>query len=144
MARKHNGIRTGQRDAIASSLAQPPPIVLLPRRPVQVTVPQFLKEVRQLDDRRRYHPLRTLSRITPLAALSRSATRIVPKSQTNLGQWTRSLPYRQRFAVPHKISLCVRRRIRKEVIHAIGFAKGGKGTRRSRKPRRNFWSDVSC
>lgn len=43
------------------------------------------------------------------------------------------------FEEPHKLPLCTRRAVRKEVLHAKGVA-GGK----VRKPKRNEWSDVSC
>lgn len=43
------------------------------------------------------------------------------------------------FATPKKVALCVRRKRRKEVIHATG--KAGK---RTRKPRYNHWSKVKC
>lgn len=46
------------------------------------------------------------------------------------------------FAMPKKVAICVRRQRRKEVIHAIG--KAGAGSRNSRPPRRNEFSDISC
>lgn len=44
-----------------------------------------------------------------------------------------------RFAVPKKIKLCVRRKVRKEVILA-----SGKGGGNHRKPRRNEYSSIRC
>lgn len=43
------------------------------------------------------------------------------------------------FQEPHKLPLCIRRKERREVLHATGKA-GGK----VKKPRRNEWSEVSC
>lgn len=135
---------TAQRDPLAGIARPAGPLnpLLLNRPPVyvRVTVPQFLREVRKLDDRRQY---RNIRRIAPLAALSRKATRIIPKVSNSFGVELRTLPHRQRFVDPRQIALCVRRRARKEVIHAIGFARGGKGRPR-KKPRRNFWSEISC
>lgn len=45
------------------------------------------------------------------------------------------------FEAPKAVAVCVRRKQRKEVIHAL--RKAGRGARR-RKPRRNFYSGVQC
>lgn len=44
------------------------------------------------------------------------------------------------FSVPRRLEVCIRRGIRKEVIHAT--RKAGKAGQR--KPVRNFWSAISC
>lgn len=46
------------------------------------------------------------------------------------------------FADPHRVVLCVRRKRRREIIFALGV--GGRKGRRTRKPRRNKWSEVRC
>lgn len=48
---------------------------------------------------------------------------------------------RLQFDLPKQVTVCVRRQIRKEVIHAIG--KSGRGAKR-RRPRYNSWSQISC
>lgn len=44
------------------------------------------------------------------------------------------------FAAPDAVLVCVRRKRRKQVLHAKRIA----GRSGLRKPRRNFWSSVSC
>lgn len=44
------------------------------------------------------------------------------------------------FQEPHKLPICIRRKERREVLHAKGVA----GSKHLRKPTRNEWSDVSC
>lgn len=46
------------------------------------------------------------------------------------------------FADPRRIPLCIRRKVRKQVLHA--FKKTGKGSARHRRPRFNEWSSISC
>lgn len=47
---------------------------------------------------------------------------------------------REKFINPKAVTICVRRSMRKEVLHAIGKS----GLNRGRNYRRNQWSDVSC
>lgn len=46
----------------------------------------------------------------------------------------------QAFQYPRQVMICVRRKIRKQVL----FARGGAGSRKMKKPRRNSYSDVRC
>lgn len=43
------------------------------------------------------------------------------------------------FRDPTSVMICIRRKIRREVMHALGAAGG-----RVRRPRRNFYSNVRC
>lgn len=103
-----------------SSYEPPSPATLFPS-------PQY---VAGLEDRRLYKPDRGLA---PPAALNRNASRIVAPKY--------SPPFAVRFADPRLVSICAKRKIRREVLFALG--KGGKRGRLN-KPRRNFWSRVSC
>lgn len=47
---------------------------------------------------------------------------------------------RLRFKVPHDVLVCLRRKIRREVLHALKLKKSGGGGRR----RRNQYSDIEC
>ncbi|UDN67880.1 hypothetical protein [robinz microvirus RP_165] len=93
-----------------------------------------------IGDRRRYRPDKS---IAPPHAFNRAATRL------HIGQLGRSLraisrgklPSRVRFAVPNLIALCLRRQIRREVLHAFHRTTRGHGGGRRK---RNFWSDVKC
>lgn len=46
------------------------------------------------------------------------------------------------FQAPQKVLVCVRRKIRKEILHA--FKKTGKSGRKQKKPRFGFYSRISC
>lgn len=46
------------------------------------------------------------------------------------------------FKAPAHVAICVRRKVRDQVLHALG--KTGKGSRFNKKPRRNQHSDVRC
>lgn len=49
--------------------------------------------------------------------------------------------YTQHFAAPQSVVMCVRRKQRREVIHALNLT--GKGAK-ARSRRRTSWSDVKC
>ena len=78
-------------------------------------------------DRRRYHP----DAVKPAGATKRNASRLVARG-----------PYKVAFAIPSRVAVCARRKIRREVLHAYRIA-GSSGSGH-RKRRRNFWSDVRC
>lgn len=97
-------------------------------------------------DRRVYHPAGREMR--PAVSFSRrDQTRLViarRKARPGGAVERESLvePYfKVGFAVPRKVGICVRRKQRKEVLHALRIAGSG-GIRRDR--RRNDWSDVVC
>lgn len=53
------------------------------------------------------------------------------------------LPYRIGFTLPWQVIICVRRKRRRQVLHALG--KTGRGATRRMKPRKNnHWSEVRC
>lgn len=86
-----------------------------------------------IEDRRTFHPDRLAPSRTP-----RQVARllmIVPKA----GRSTRLSREVYSFKIPKTTAVCVRREIRKQVIHAKGRA----GTK-VRRPRRNAFSSISC
>lgn len=86
------------------------------------------------EDRRTYHPEPSFR---PAFGTKRSATRLItPAPPTRAPN---KLPSIVRFAEPAKVLICIRRRVRKRVIAAIGIA-GSK----VRKGRRNAQTGVSC
>jgi len=89
----------------------------------------LLGEPPRTPDRRSYRPDAPSA---PPVSTVRSAARVVSR-----GPHFHSLS----FAQPRQVTICLRRKVRKEVMHALNHA--GKGGRQ-RKRRRNFWSDVSC
>lgn len=111
-------------------------------------------------DRRRFDPTKS---IAPLGASKRSATRILSKTTRAIGKTLtiyratqlalnnpikygrRKVGYstvkeRLAFNVPRRIEMCIRRAVRARVLHAR--RKTGKVGQR--RPRRNFWSAISC
>lgn len=127
MAKKRN---RGGRDVSTSIASGTLPRPIRPLRPLTITTPLTASSLMELEDRRRFRPDRS---IRAPASLQRKDTRLVI-SQTAAGM------QRVAFADPGKVAMCVRRKIRKEVLHATRVA--GKSGIKAR--RRNFWSDVKC
>lgn len=50
-----------------------------------------------------------------------------------------TVPPRIKFALPKKTMVCVKRKVRREVLLALG-----RGGGRHKKPHRNRWSSISC
>jgi hypothetical protein len=91
------------------------------------------------EDRRFYQPDRS---IRPLGAVTRTATRIVARDVFG-DKIRRQTKAPLTFDLGDRIHLCVRRKIRKSVIHALGIA-GPRRGRTFKKPTRNFWSAIKC
>lgn len=89
-----------------------------------------------MEDRRTFHPLRDLR---PVASFVKSAARVVAKQRVNFPQPSQTKALLA-FADPRRVLVCVRRRIRREVLHAKRIA----GSGGMRKPRRNALSSISC
>jgi len=79
-------------------------------------------------DRRLFRPDRSTA---PPGSQRRSAVRLKPTTT----------PWGLRFSQPNLVSLCIRRKIRKQVLFALKRNKKGSGTK---KRHRNFWSSISC
>lgn len=123
-----------------NALSTPPTLATLlsvPSPPIQPSTINPLDDpviVNQLnhgnyyDDRRRHHPA---PHFKPPHGLIRGATRLV------IGK----APTTVRFAVPDLVGICVRRKARREVMHALKRINRGKG---GGKRRRNRYSNVQC
>lgn len=96
-------------------------------RPLSTSRPSL-----SFEDRRTFHPDGLLRSPRVIGTTFHSLTATPTRS--------RSVPFGVGFVTPHKVLLCVRRKLRREVM----FAKGGAGRRRMRKPNRNYYSDVRC
>lgn len=121
-------------------ISPPRPALLVVRRP---------SVLRQLEDRRTFHPQ---GPARPAAGFFLPRHRLVarqPRRQVMLGNspaWSpdqagffSSPPVLVGFQAPRQVAVCIRRRVRKQVIHAKGYA-GGK----VRRPRRTEYSGVTC
>lgn len=94
--------------------------------------PAIWSDLMEVEDRRRYQPGRPAG--FRAAASTRSA--VAPtKTHANL---TQSVV--QTFKAPAHVAICVRRKIRKAVLHAL--KKTGRGSSPPR--RRNYYSGVRC
>lgn len=96
------------------------------------------------DDRRFHHPD---GLYRPAKDVLGNVPRVVVRRKSDKYQYSlkKSFPalYEpdfQAFAVPDRVLICVRRKRRKEVLHAL--KKTGKGGQK--RPRRNWYSDVTC
>lgn len=92
----------------------------------------------RLEDRRRAHP-----EVEPFPTeRSGQRARVVPAPVSKTYDFTRSRSRafnQAAFQVPGQVAICIRRKQRKEVLHAKGFA-GGK----VRGPRRGPFSHIHC
>lgn len=88
-----------------------------------------------IEDRRTHHPLGT-NRPARLVSGHPTKPHVVKPSK-----FKRQLPFGLRFAAPQQTVICVRRKTRKEVLHALN--KTGRGKPR-RRPRRNWYSKIGC
>lgn len=89
--------------------------------------------LRTVEDLRTYHPLKKLRPLRQLQGRKARIRATVP----NFKKYARSVIYR----ASKDTLVCVRRNIRKEVLHA--FKRTGRGSGRS-KPRYNFNSKIRC
>lgn len=102
-----------------------------------ISISNISKTLSQIEDRRTWHPSGSFRNArsfnNPYHVL------VAPRPRVKLK--THSYPTHQvGFYQPKKVLICVRRQTRKEVLHA--FNKTGKGGQR--RPRRTYYSSVSC
>lgn len=130
MARRRRS--SGQRDdnTIANFVAAPSPVIL---RPVRVLS----------DDRRQFHPDDYFRPVFSPRVVDRDVVEY-PRAKSRSGasgkRWSHFDVGTFGFRSPARVSLCVRRHRRREVLFAL--RKTGKGSRSPR--RRNYWTDVKC
>lgn len=91
-----------------------------------------------VEDRRVFHPAGPVNR--PVFSSPRSAARVVARQRPSSPYFPSQTKAILTFDVPNRVSICVKRKVRKQVLHAVNKA----GKRGQRKPRRNFWSSISC
>jgi len=89
--------------------------------------------LREIEDRRTYHPERAAR---PARSLSKPRHRLVTPHQKG-----RRIPYGVRFDDPVTTFVCVRRNTRRQVLFAKKKTRKGSGARRRR---RSWFSDVQC
>lgn len=131
------GNATGTPSSLTSLLA-----LTQPAMPVALADPVIYNQLHHgnygnepIGDRRRHNPTKAYA---PPHAPYRNATRLVINPVGTIAN--RALVDVPRFSVPNAVTICLRRKARREVLHA--FNRTGKGSRGKR--RRNFWSNVKC
>lgn len=133
MSRRRRRDRSGseflERDVFTPSLTR------LARLPQEYPTPA---EYRLVEDRRTYHPLEFFR---PARVFSGADAPASVPSPTPRNKPRAFLAHGLKFPVPNEVLVCVRRKQRKEVLHA--FKKVGRGRGGGRK-RRNWWSAISC
>lgn len=93
-----------------------------------------------VEDRRFYNPLGSYA---PARSLNRRSRLVIVSPNVNKSRPVSSfrVPSAIGFDVPSRVAVCVRRKQRKEVLHALKFTGKGSG---GGKHRRTYWSGVSC
>lgn len=90
--------------------------------------------LQDVEDRRTFHPA---GRSRPATSSRRHLVKIKPTKLTAFAQTAIHT-----FAHPKFVMTCIRRKMRKEILHALG--KSGKGSRYNKKPKYNQHSKVRC
>lgn len=124
--KKSNGPRRDTSDIASEPFLRPLVVVPAPR-----LAPPVLPD---LEDRRRYNPTKT---VAPPRSIRRDQARLTHRQTRNYS------PFKNdpiKFADPTRVAICARREIRREVLHAKRIA----GRSGLKKPRRNYWSSISC
>lgn len=138
MAKNKN--RSGRDDPL-TSLIQP-----LPRpSPTIVVAPSNYTTLLEVQDNRAYYPEDTRPALD-IAGRPHTLQYPSPK-KTKLNKdrfaYLRAFPSsRVQFTNSQNVLLCIRRKRRKEVLHAL--KKTGRGKGKQRRPRRSRYSSISC
>lgn len=120
----------------------------LPRSHLKTFQP--LKGLRQYEDRRTWHPLgpyrpaKSFNKFNHRLVYPESNNRNARQKESYSNQYSPKLRYPSHkigFEEPHKVLVCVRRTIRREVLHARGIAGS---SRRQRVPVFSEYSKISC
>lgn len=103
-----------------------------------------LSSLRAIEDRREFHPEREARPargfVYPRHRLVVSPVRQEPSRLPDT--FTPAVPVGVSFKAPRQVAVCVRRKQRREVLHAMG--KTGRGSRHHRAPRKSFYSEIRC
>lgn len=97
-----------------------------------------LTPLKDVEDRRTWHPV---GPFRPARQLGGHPVHPVNVNKPKNQKFKRQLPFGLKFAVPENTVICVRRKRRKEVLHAL--KKTGKGRGRKR-PTKNWYSKIGC
>lgn len=137
MAKRRKSTRA-RRDTRSIANRRLPSPVSSPRSIIYPAQTDLIDYLRETEDRRTYHP-EGPSR--PARSRFQSFHRLQTPSHDPLSNpWDSGIPTGVAFQSPEKVLVCVRRKQRKEVLHAIKKA----GKRGQKAPRRSAYSDIIC
>ena len=105
--------------------------------PRPIVTPPPPKPLRLLEDRRTFHPDKMTR---PAGAVTKKATRLRAGRSSSISRPHGPLPHHVGFSIPKQVAICIRRKIRKQVLFAKNKTRKGSGSRRNR----NEWSDIVC
>ena len=139
-----------QRATLVSASPRLSVFARLVRPPVAIRPGRIRTILQELEDRREWHPEgparsargffiprhRLVARVS-----SPQSGRTSSSFQSPFLPSLSSVPISVGFQAPKQVAICIRRKVRREVIFAKG--KAGRGVRR-RLPTRNFYSEVPC
>lgn len=164
-SRRSDRISRPERDApaIATPQVRRADVIDYYRRAARRTLIEAYQEsLPDIEDRRTYYPDPVGAReavYRPLKPLRGTRTRYAPRN-VNLGRsrpparpswglavWHQpvfgfNIPTRIAFERPRDVSICMRRAIRRAVLHATGVA--GRSPRNFKRRRRGEWSSIGC
>ena len=140
MKRNRRSILRVERDAPAiarRSLLDPLSDLMRPTlvRPSLISPVDWEAPLRTLEDRRTWHPGSVPTAWEPAKVIGGRPARLRASRRPSLLSPSPVVA----FDVPERVAVCVRRKTRKEVIHAKGVAGG-----RVRRPSRSIYSSISC
>lgn len=129
MAKSKSRNRQSRRDAISSLMPTAlPSAVRSPSRSL----------LRQIEDRRSFYPEPATRPALLFSGAKHSLIASTPKKATKRAK--SRVPSQVAFYAPSQVLVCVRRKRRKEVLHALRKT----GKRGQRRPRRNSLSHIRC
>lgn len=99
------------------------------------------KSLSLVEDRRHFHPAGDFRPARSRRSANHRLDAADRRLRSPVPVWkSESIPSRVVFHAPKSVLICVRRNRRREVL----FASGGASKRHKRRPRRNWFSAVSC
>lgn len=139
MARRHKDSNSTRRsddtiDISSETLLRQIQKPVKPATQLHLNPPKF--QLHQIQDDRSWHPK---PQIKPAGALKRSATRLVVPKPTKASPRS-ALPHQVAFSAPKHVLVCIRRRMRKQVLFAKRLNRKGSGSRKHR----TAWSEIKC
>lgn len=100
--------------------------------------PRVRTALQLLEDRRLFHPDGQFR--TARSFYTKPRLVISPAKQPKRNGAHFRIPHQVGFDVPHRVAICIRRKERREVIHAKRLTRKGSGGSK----RRSFWSNIKC